>query len=126
VRSCPFGLLSPFFFSPYSYYEEDIELMNALLGRFCHAHQVADIETYVHVSGLLGGLHQLTVELDARAFRRIGKCRKNKTSPIGILEALHYYYCKARRSWPAREDSSTRELASPKLGSAHTAHCSQL
>ncbi len=50
--------------------EEDIELTNALLGRFCHARQVADIDTYIHVSGLLGGLHQLTAELDARAFNR--------------------------------------------------------
>ena len=32
---------------------------------------------------------------------------------IGVLEALPYDYCKARRPWPAREDSSTRELASP-------------
>ena len=32
---------------------------------------------------------------------------------IGVLEAFPYDYCKARRSWPAREDSSTRELASP-------------
>ena len=33
-------------------------------------------------------------------------------------------YCKAYRPWPAREDSSTRELASPKLVSA-TAHTQQ-
>ena len=43
---------------------------------------------------------------------------------IGVLEAFPYDYCKARRSWPAREDSSTRELASPKLVSA-TAHTQQ-
>ena len=35
-------------------------------------------------------------------------------------------YCKAYRPWPAREDSSTRELASPKLGSAPLTHSSAI
>ena len=38
---------------------------------------------------------------------------------IGVLEALPYDYCKARRPWPAREDSSTPQLShicKPKFG----------
>jgi len=48
--------------------EEDIELQNALLGRFVDARQVLDIETYVKTSCLVPGLHQLTKDLDELAF----------------------------------------------------------
>ena len=49
--------------------EEDIELTNALLGRFFHARQVATVDTYIYISGLITGLHRLSKQLDSLALR---------------------------------------------------------
>lgn len=53
--------------------EEDIELFNALLGRFCKARQVVEIGTYVHISGMITGIHKLSRELDNVALSGRGR-----------------------------------------------------
>ena len=47
--------------------EEDIEFLNALMGRLTSTHQTRSHETYLRASGLLDGLHDLTRQLDALA-----------------------------------------------------------
>ena len=46
---------------------------------------------------------------------------------IGVLEALPYEYCKARRSWPAREDSAALPaLQAQQVGLRTATHSSAI
>ena len=85
------------------------------LGRVCNFWCWNDLE-WTGCSRVTGHRTETTVifflELGAVPMRGSRRWRQN-----GL-------YCKAYRPWPAREDSSTRELASPKLVSA-TAHTQQ-
>jgi hypothetical protein len=71
--------------------EEDIEFFNALLGRFRSARDTSpDINTYIYISGLITGMHDLSKQLDATlSGRRPGAARATQPTEHHRLREIY-------------------------------------
>jgi hypothetical protein len=71
--------------------EEDIEFFNALLGRFRSARDTSpDMNTYIYISGLITGMHDLSKQLDATlSGRRPGAARATQPTEHQRLREIY-------------------------------------
>ena len=85
--------------------EEDIEMFNALLGRFKSARDTSpNIDTYIYISGLISGMHDLSKQLDSLALS--GKGRGTGRGEARATEATEHMRLRQIYSTPSWEKTN--------------------